>query len=428
MNVLWVVIDTLRADHLGCYGYFRNTSPTIDRLAAEGVRFSDFRASAIATGPGFTSLFTGRSAISHGFYLTPWNIPNAPLLDDDIPTLPELIWDRTRLTTVALDNLMNFRAHMKHFVRGFEFYINVTRSSQWIHHHVIAGDINRRLIEWFKGHPSEPFFAFVHYWDPHTPYNQPESHRALFRHERGNLSDLRLLRAPDGYDYVPGWGKADEIFEGDEKHSLDFYDGEIRYVDENLGEVLDCLRALKILDDTAVVVTSDHGEQLGQHGVYGHARIYEECAGVPLILWRPGLLPEGKVVEGFAQHADVAPTILDLLGLEAHEGMDGASLLPRIRGEAQPPEFIVMEDGMERALRRGAWKLMRTKEGEMELYHLERDPCEVRNRAAEEPEVARQMEEELAAWVESKLAGRPDPMLQSEGTWTCFVGEREKRT
>ena len=131
MNVIWFVLDTLRSDHLGCYGYFRDTSPNIDRLAEEGVLFEDSYASAIATGPGFTSLFTGLAAIHHGFYLTPWNVPNAPLLDDRIVTLPELIQARGDYTTAAFDNLINFRAHMKHFVRGFEFYVNITRSPAW---------------------------------------------------------------------------------------------------------------------------------------------------------------------------------------------------------------------------------------------------------------------------------------------------------
>jgi len=101
MNVIWFVIDTLRSDHLGCYGYFRDTSPNIDRIASEGVRFEDSYASAIATGPGFTSLFTGRAAINHGFYLTPWKWPNMPLLDDRIVTLPELIQARSDATTSA---------------------------------------------------------------------------------------------------------------------------------------------------------------------------------------------------------------------------------------------------------------------------------------------------------------------------------------
>ncbi len=426
MNLLWIVIDTLRADHLGCYGYFRDTSPTMDRLAGDGVLFRDFYASAIATGPGFTSLFTGRSALGHGFYLTPWNIPNAPLLDDDIPTLPELVQDAGQCATVALDNLINFRSHMKQFVRGFEFYINVTRSSQWTHHHVAGGEVNQRLIEWLEQYGGQPFFAFVHYWDPHTPYNQPEPYRFHFKHEKGNLGDLRVKRAPAGYDYVPGWGRVGDLFEGDEQHSIDLYDGEIRYVDHCLEEVMEALARLGLLSDTAVVLTSDHGEQLGQHDCYGHARIYEECVRVPLILWGPRFFPRGAVVEGFAQHADVAPTILDLLGVQVPRGMDGQSLLPRVRGEGAGPEFIVMEDGMERALRRGPWKLIQTKQGRAELYDLERDPCEVESLVEREADRSQAMGEELAAWVQARLAGRPDPMLEAGGTWTCFVGERDR--
>jgi len=205
VNVLWFVLDTLRSDHLGCYGYFRNTSPNIDRLASEGVLFEDSYASAIATGPAFTSLFTGLAAINHGFYLTPWNVPNQPLLDDRIATLPELIQARGAYTTAAFDNLINFRSHMKQFVRGFEFYVNVTRSPSWLHHHVIADEVNERLLPWLDRHAHEHFFLFVHYWDPHTPYNMPEAFRGRFDKAKG---DLVTRQAPDGYEYVPGWGRA----------------------------------------------------------------------------------------------------------------------------------------------------------------------------------------------------------------------------
>ena len=121
MNVMLIVIDTLCSDRLGCYGYWRDTSPTIDRLAREGTLFSEYRAAAIATGPAFTTIRTGLRAIHHKFYMTPFDRPNLINFDDAIPTLAEVIQDNTEHTTVAVDNLINFASHMKQFVR-FRFF------------------------------------------------------------------------------------------------------------------------------------------------------------------------------------------------------------------------------------------------------------------------------------------------------------------
>ena len=292
MNVIWFVIDTLRSDHLSCYGYFRETSPNIDRLAKEGILFEDSYASAIATGPAFTSLFTGLAAIHHRFYLTPWNRPNAPLLDDRITTLPEIIQARGDYTTAAFDNLINFRAHMKQFVRGFEFYINITRSPAWLHHHVIAQEVDRRLLPWLARHADEPFFAFVHYWDPHLPYNMPE-HYQIFDRKHG---DLIVKTAPDGYKYVPGWGLADALPEEPPLRTIDFYDDEIRYVDASIGAVRHLLEELDLLDDTVLIVTGDHGEDLNLHGMWGHGFIYETTVRVPLIIRDPRCMLAGHRV------------------------------------------------------------------------------------------------------------------------------------
>ena len=164
MNIILIVIDTLRADHLSCYGYFRETSPTLDRLAREGVLFEDMYASGVPTGPGFTSIMTGLYPVSHKYYITPYDVPNAYQLDDDIPVLAEILWDHGYVTA-AVDNLINFRSHMKHFVRGFEYYMNPTKTSRWVHHHVTADQVNRMAVPWIRRHSYERFFLFVHYWD-----------------------------------------------------------------------------------------------------------------------------------------------------------------------------------------------------------------------------------------------------------------------
>ncbi|HUT24054.1 MAG TPA: sulfatase-like hydrolase/transferase, partial [Sumerlaeia bacterium] len=279
MNVVWFCLDTLRADHLSCYGYFRKTSPTIDRLANEGALFPQSRANAVATGPGFTSMFTGQYAVNNEWYMTPFDVGNMIDFPDDRPVFPEAIQDHGGITTAAFDNLFQFASHMKQFVRGFEYCVNVTRSSRPIHHHVMGGDVNARLLPWIRAHKDERMFLFVHYWDPHTPYNQPREFARPFVHEPGRLDDVPVLEAPAGYQYVPGWGTIERIpsteDRGDfsplpdspQKHpqSIDSYDGEILYADHLIEQAIDELAAAGILDETAIVINADHGEQLNQH-------------------------------------------------------------------------------------------------------------------------------------------------------------------
>jgi len=419
LNCILFVIDTLRADHLSCYGYFRNTSPNIDKIAEEGVLFKDAHATAIATGPGFTSIITGLSPIHHRFYLTPWNLPNLIDFDDSIPTLPEIIQDEIQsCTTAAFDNLINFASHMDQFVRGFEYYVNLTRTSKPIHHHVVGGEINKRLIPWLESHSNERFFLFVHYWDPHTPYNQPEEYRKVFSHKPGNLDDLVVKTAPAGYEYVPGWGKVGEIWDPDpaqSKVTIDLYDGEIRYVDALVGEVMEALERLNIADRTALIVTSDHGEQLGQHGMYGHGMLHEAVIYIPLIIRCPNLLPEGKIIEGYVQQADIAPTILELMGLDEEKipEMGGSSLIPVIEGGKGTREEIFVEDQEYRAYMRGSWKYMRNYfSGKEELYEVKSDPMEVINLTEREGGRLKEMRSKLDGWVKENLKGRPDPMWE----------------
>ena len=441
MNVVWFVLDTLRADHLSCYGYFRKTSPNIDRLASEGVLFEDSYASAIATGPGFTSLFTGLAAINHGFYLTPWNEPNKPLLDDRIVTLPELIQIRGSYTTAAFDNLINFRSHMKQFVRGFEYYVNITRSPAWLHHHVIADEVNHRFLPWLEQHAEEPFFAFVHYWDPHIPYNMPAEFRGRFDRRTG---DLVTKQAPDGYEYVPGWGPVERLPTGEDQLSVDLYDDEIFYTDHCIGRVREKLEQLDLLDETVIIVTSDHGEDLDLHGLWGHATVHNTTILVPLIIRDPRHLPAGERIKGFVQHVDNLPTILGYYPQQQRDGFervtipdqtpdipssfDGDSLLGLARGERMAPDEIVVESGAHRAILSPPWKLIWHRNGERELFHLLQDPLELHDRAVDEVTVMEELTGKLRNWVARNLGGeRTDPYFASEGAWTCYVGEKGMR-
>ncbi len=426
LNCILFVIDTLRADHLGCYGYFRNTSPNIDQLAKEGVLFKDAHATAIPTGPGFSSIITGLSPIHHHYYLTPWNLPNLIDFDDSIPTLPELIQEFIGgYTTAAFDNLINFASHMDQFVRGFEFYVNVTGTTKPIHHHITGGQVNTRLIPWLREHKDEKFFAFIHYWDPHTPYNQPEEFRGIFRHEPGKLDDLMVQEARGGYHYVPGWGRVGEIWEpypNEQKPTIDLYDGEIRYVDHLIDEVVNTLKELSILDRTILIITSDHGEQLGQHGLYDHRSLHESVVYIPLIIWAPSILPKERTIEGYVQQADITPTVLSLLGADEKElpVFDGANLLPIIWGEMPARKRIIVEDHEYRAVVQGRWKYLRNYfECREDLYDMKNDPVEVLNVAAKEKNRTESMRRQLFHWVDKNLGGQPDPMWMQMANWAA---------
>jgi len=426
MNVFWFCLDTLRADHLGGYGYFRETSPTLDRLAAEGVLFPQSRANAVATGPAFTSMFTGQYAVNNEWYMTPFDVGNLINFPDDRPVLPEWIQDHGGITTAAFDNLFQFASHMKQFVRGFEYYVNVTRTSRPVHHHVVGGQVNDRLLPWIRMHKDEQLFAFVHYWDPHTPYNQPEEFARPFVHEPGRRDDLPILEAPAGYRYVPGWSTMARlpVVEGPEefspapdapqKHplSIDSYDGEIRYTDHLIEQVVKELDAAGILDRTAIVINADHGEQLMQHfDCWGHPGLHDGNVFTPLILWRPGLLPAGARPRGYVHHVDIAPTVLELLDVDLPEGMDGRSLLPLIRGEEEGRDHYYAETMGMRSVTREGWKFIWHKFAGDELYDLEADPLEQINLIDECPDRARGLREELFDWVRRNLGERSDPIL-----------------
>ena len=426
MNVLWFCLDTLRADHLSCYGYFRKTSPTMDRLAEEGVLFPQSRANAVATGPAFTSMFTGTYAINNEWYHTPFDVPDMVNFSDARPVFTEEIWDDGRYTTAAFDNLFSFKSHMKQFVRGFEWYVNCTGTPRSIHHHLVGGDLNKRLLPWIRHHKDRPFFLFVHYWDPHGPYNQPEKFARPFVHERGNLDDLEVRQAPAGYRYVPGWGTVDQIpgTEGEAdwsprpdapaKHptTIDTYDGEILYTDHLIEQVLNEMADCGVLDDTAIIINADHGEQLNQHyDCWGHPGLHDANIFTPLIIWRPGLLPAGARPEGYVHHIDVAPTILDLLGIESKMPMDAKSLLPLIRGEEEGRDHYVAETMPQRAVCRDGWKYIWHKCAPDELFHVDSDPMEMLDLIDEEPGRAEALRAELCEWVDGNLAGRADPLL-----------------
>ena len=428
MNIIVFVCDTLRVDHLGCYGYFRDTSPNIDRLAEEGVVFERAYASGVATGVSFTSIHTGLYPIRHKVY----NLAPPMLILDEVPTIAELL--RTNgYTTVAFDNLAHNRMWCRdpvHFYRGFEYYVSdVSNPRDWNDkgEAVPAEWFTTRLVQWLSSHSQDKFFAFVHLWDVHQPYVLPESYRRKFHHQVGDRDDLDIRTAKAGYQYVPGWGQIDQLYEGHgtipemrspqsvprREASIDLYDASIHYMDHHIGHVIDYLKKEEMLDETLILLTADHGELLGQHGIYSHVSSYEPNIHVPLILRYPARWPQPRRTDALAGTIDLLPTLMDLAGVEDVPTVDGKSLIPATEGE-EIRDRIVSEDGSGmRSFIVGDWKLIvYYDDDKMELYHLADDPMETVDLAQEQPDRVAQLRRDLDRWAEEHTASDDeDPIL-----------------
>ena len=446
MQVILVVSDTLRADHLGCHGYFRPTSPRIDTFAAEGVRFATHVSQAPYTLPSFTSIVTGQFGTTHKVLANPSGQDhNFPVgVDDHTPVLADLFraaGEPVRIEhgryvgggtlTASFDNLANFPNHPKWFVRGYEYHVSVTPGT----HRMVGADVlHHRLFPWLEQHKDEDFFLFVHYWDVHGPYLAPAPHGAAYPAQR--LGDqIPVVKATDGSDYVRGWGPVAELT-AEGRAKIDAYDGGINYFDEMFGKLLDHLDALGIGQRAVVALTADHGESLAEHRVpFAHDELYDATIHVPLIVRAPGMVPAGRIVRGISQAVDIAPTLLDLAGLSeaaGTESLQGRSLRPLMTGEtAQLHEYGYSEWTRylaSRCIRNERYKLIHKFTGGLalarpqpkrvswvELYDLLEDPDETRDLSTELPEVTCELEGQLREWVASQLAaGEEDPLLRPE--------------
>jgi choline-sulfatase len=366
LNVLLVTLDTTRADRLGCYGYAGARTARLDRLAAEGVRFDHAFADAPITLPSHASLLTGLHPFEHGvrnngsFYLP-----------DRFETLATVLGRGGYLTAAFVSAFVLDRRYG--LARGFDTYDDRTDEPDEPGRNPEAERRGDRTAlacnRWLEAHAGAaakaPFFVWLHLYDPHEPYRPP-----------------------------PPLGQA---FAGRP------YDGEIAFADGAVGSVLDRLQQLGLLDRTLVAVAADHGESLGDHGEETHSMfLYEAAIRVPLILWRPGLLPAGRVVPTPVRTVDLAPTILDLLGAPPLPAPRARSLKGVIDGrdEPAPPVYaetwvprLYLNGAALRALRTDRFKLIEAPRPE--LYDLARDPGETDNRIAADPATASRLRAEL---------------------------------
>jgi arylsulfatase len=345
-NILLLTVGTLRADHLGCYGYPRETSPSVDSLAAEGVLFLNAYAQRPKTSPSFATTMTGAYPQYHGVRRAGRVLPDAAY------TMAEMMKDLGYATCgVVTDKSLSPEIG---FDQGFDEYF---------FGHSGAREGSKIAIEWLSENRSKPFFLWVHHADPHAPYEPPppydesfvgvvgalrgcESRGARGGENSGSRSDagrgdrtraLEIVR-PGGLGGVFG----DLIIDGplDRDYYISQYDGEIAFTDGRNGELLSALRALGSDDSTLVVFTSDHGESLGEHDYYFRHGLFahDASARIPLVVSLSGVVEGGAVDDGVVESVDLLPTILDIIGAEVPSSCQGESfalgMIPGLRESA----------------------------------------------------------------------------------------------
>ena len=392
-NVLLLLVDTLRADQLGCYGAAPSPSPSLDRLARQGLVFESAIAQAPWTVPSVASIFTGLHPTSHG--LTGDRV-QASFLADTLPTLAAHA-EQGGITTIGVS--ANFVVSREtNLARGFETFIALPENRD-SREEARASDVNGVFLDWLHQNPGRRFLAYLHYMEPHEPYDPPAALRPVPPEgiapavARGHVKDLMLAinhgrHAPLGPAAVG--------------HLRALYQAEVRTWDTALGGLLEGLAAAGVRESTVILVTADHGEEFQEHGRLGHGtQLYDELLRVPLVIAGPGIVP-GRVAEQ-AQGIDVFPTVSALLGLPPPPGLEGQNLLAAraARPAISETRNAIGPDGTEirlLSLRTPEWKLIHAPAlGRSELYDLAHDPGEHDDRFGAVPQGAA-LRETLAAW------------------------------
>jgi arylsulfatase A-like enzyme len=409
-SVLVLLVDTLRADALGCHGAAPSPSPTLDRLAAEGRLFTQAVAQAPWTLPSVASILTGLHPRSHGalgrFAPGRDDVLEAAFLADRFETLAEAA-ARAGVSTLAISaNPLLSRG--TNLAQGFETFVEHgwdRRRHDW----VPAAELNRRFLAWARANADRRFLAWLHYMEPHDPYTPPAGAPPALDGLRPAVARGEIHRLARKVNR----GQAPPLTAAELAHLRALYDGEIRRWDDALADLLAGLERTGLRDSTIVVVTADHGEGFQEHGRLTHgSHLYDELLRVPLVLAGPGIAPGRD--DGLAQGIDLYPTLARRLGVTVPAGLPGRDLFAP---GASDTAFSETSIGIARdgalvelvSLRSRRWKLVHAPaRGAWELYDLARDPGEQTDRFGAAPE-GDALAGTLAAWTRRAPTARVAP-------------------
>lgn len=446
MRILYLDCDTLRPDHLGCYGYHRNTSPHIDGLAQEGIRCTNYYASDAPCLPSRAALFTGRFGIHTGV------VSHGGTAADPCLEGPTRGFRQSRAQASWMDMMRQAGLHTvsispfaeRHsawwFYRGFNEAHNTGKGGL-----ERADEIAPVALEWIHSHGAEDnWFLQVNMWDPHTPFRTPPDYGNPFEGEpipdwitEAKIKQDYASYGPHSAQDPAGFGPNDterwprlpaEIASlEDYRQWIDGYDTGIRYMDDHIGAILDALEEQGVLDETVVIVSSDHGENQGELNVYGdHQTADHITSRVPLIVRWPG--HQGDVVDNALHYnVDLPPTLTEMLGIDAPPAWDGRSFAATLReGVASGRDYLVVSQcawSCQRAVRWDDWILIRTYHPGLKdfppvmLFNLAEDPHELHDLASERPEIVNAGLARLEAWQAEMLASSTEA---ADPLWTVM--------
>ncbi|MBA7659526.1 hypothetical protein ES703_67507 [subsurface metagenome] len=433
LNVIWIISDTLRRDHLGCYGNQIIHTPSLDALDCRSVRFDHHYIASFPTMPARADYLTGRWT---GSFMN-W----APISRDQV-TLPEILKEKGFNTTAIVDTPFYLRNEMN-YDRGFSTFFQVlgqwsgegrdTRAAWRFESDRCAPRTFTKAMQWLERHYKEDFFLWVDAWDPHEPWDPPGFYTELYWPNY----DGEVIRPPYGR-----WQNTPGLTEEKVKKAHACYCGEVTMVDTWFGYFLRQLENMGLMENTAIIFTSDHGYYFGEHGgLFGKAifaqrpdgtvnsrsrqqwtysPLYEEVTAVPLLIYVPDIPP--GAYSGLTSAIDLAPTVLDILGQEIPSSVEGQSLLSAMKDSSVagreyvisgPPfanmgEEVAWVDGWLRIMEKDSsvtvttheWSLIYAVEpGVSELFHLSSDPKQEKNVINEHPEVAKELHQQLVKFL-----------------------------
>ena len=417
MNIILIIVDALRPDHLAVNGYFRNTSPSIDNLSKEGTSFLNCYTSLTRTDPSVTSILTGLYPHMHGVRMVYNN-----KLDPNIPSLPQILRDHGYKTAYigehvhkygierGFDNFLLLRWDIKNRIKKLVY--GITRPDEKIG---AAYQYTGTAVSWIKKNMKNKFFVCLHYNELHWPYHSPFEN--IFdkdyngKHDFNTLGDGKFIRG----DIIFGNVK---LPKEEVEHAIAHYDGNLKYIDAQISKLFNFLDKNGLSDDTLIVLTSDHGENFGEHGFYFQhgASLYQPSLKTPLIFKNSKIMPKGKKIEGNVQLVDIMPTVLEILNIPVIDKIDGVSLWPLVKDQAEKARDFVFAESIEEHFPgnkrvyikgiEGKWRTMvvdnwkiiyipHPENGIFELYNLEKDPGETVNLIDKEKEIASQMKKKI---------------------------------
>lgn len=368
MNLLVITLDTMRADRIGAYGYDKAKTPHLDNLAKKGIMFADCYSPVPLTLPAHCSLFTGRYPLGHRV-----RDNGTFFLSDAEITLAEMMRNKGYGTYAVIASFVLLAKFGLN--QGFSVYDDSLDANELLYNfysEITADAVYAKFEQWFRNRKEKSFFAWVHFYDPHAPYDPP----AEYRNGGGSLSDL--------------------------------YDGEVAFTDVHVGKIIQDLKNEGVLDSTLIVIVGDHGEALGEHQEYGHSVFcYEENLKVPLIFYNSRMFPEGSVAEERVCLIDIMPSLLEMFGMDSPSSIHGRSFTRMLAGKKERGERPILIESMYGKETLGWAPLAGIIDGsykyvslpEPELYDLEKDNREQNNLFPAKPDIARALDEKLKRFM-----------------------------